>query len=114
MSNSKVIEQLIAAIFHVFGRSALPVAQVRELVGRTEKNRKAFNMCDGRNTQQEISRRLRIDQGQLSKSFARWIESGIAFRIGDESESRLLHIYPIPPDKAPRTRSKRNRRASRR
>ena len=62
MSNSKVIEQLIAAIFHVLGRSALPVAQVRELVGRTEKNRKAFNMCDGRNTQQEISRRLRMSE----------------------------------------------------
>lgn len=113
MATSKVMEQLVAAIFHVLGRSAVQLTQVREIVGRTEKNRRAFNLCDGTNTQKEISRRLRIDQGQLSKTFVRWVESGIAFRIGDESESRLLHIYPIPPDKAPRTRAK-NRRAARR
>ena len=101
--------QLLSATFHVLSRSAIQMPQVRELIV-TEKNRQAFNYCDGSLTQKEIAKKLRIDQGQLSKTFKRWLEAGIVFRIGERTESRLLHVFPVPKEKGSSTRTKRKKK----
>jgi hypothetical protein len=95
VKDSTTFEQLAAFLIQLVGRTAIPPDQVRDLIGTGRVNLKAFNMCDGTNTQKSIAKKLRIDQGQLSRTFSRWVESGIAFRVGDRKEARLLHIYPI-------------------
>lgn len=107
------LEQLVACLIQIIGRSVMPPERVLDLVGGGKANLRAFNMCDGLRTQKEISRKLKIDQGQLSKTFTRWIEYGIAFRVGDESESRLLHIYPVQADGAREKRNQRKRKVRR-
>src|SRR5712691_7442754 len=116
MTNSSALEQLVACLIQIIGRSVVPAAQVEERVGRGRKHLSAFNMCDGKHTQKDITRKLRIDQGQLSRTFTRWIQSGIAFRLSDGSEARLLHIYPAQAGNAPkkRLRKRKARRAARR
>jgi hypothetical protein len=89
-------EQLIGCLVQIVGRATIPPEKVRELVGTGKATLNAFNMCNGLLTQKEIAKKLRIDQGQLSRTFDRWVVNGIAFRVGDATEARLLHIYPIP------------------
>lgn len=111
------LEQLVACLIQVIGRSVMPPNRVLDLVGGGRANLRAFNMCDGLRTQREISKKLKIDQGQLSKTFSRWIECGIAFRVGNGSESRLLHIYPVQADGTEKKRiqgKRKVRRAARR
>jgi predicted transcriptional regulator len=100
MTKTSTLEQLVGCLLQVVGRSVIPENRVRGLIGKGKKNLRAFNMCDGRNTQKEIAKKLKIDQGQLSKTFTRWVESGIAFRLGEDKESRLLHIYPVTKTEA--------------
>lgn len=117
MKSSAELEQLIECLIQVIGRATMPPDRVQELVGGGRANTKAFNMCDGSATQKNIAKTLRIDQGQLSRTFSRWVESGIAFRVGDGTEARLLHIYPIQQEASKRKTSiKRGKghRASRR
>lgn len=117
MTKSATVEQLLACLIQVISRTAMPAERVRDLVGDGKANLRAFNMCDGVRTQNEIAKKLKIDQGQLSKTFARWVETGIAFRVGDENESRLLHVYPVPKSdnagRKQRTGKRKTRRATR-
>lgn len=114
MTNSSTLEQLITCLIQVIGRSAIPSDQVRAIVGDGRSNRKAFNLCDGTNTQMDIARKLKIDQGQLSRTCSRWVENGVAFWIGNGKEARLLHIYPVPGEerKSPRKRAKSGGRSA--
>jgi DNA-binding MarR family transcriptional regulator len=120
MEQNSRIEQLIASLIQVIGRAALPPDKISEFVGRGRAQLRAFNMCDGNHTQIEIAKKLRIDQGQLSRTLTRWVENGIAFRVGEGKELRFLHIYPIPTTTERRAKAKvkarrrRGRRASRR
>jgi hypothetical protein len=70
-----------------------------------KKQIEAFNLCDGTLSQGEVSKKTGINQGNLSRTFTRWVESGIAFWIGEGKDSKLLHIYPISP--AAKKRSKK-------
>ncbi len=104
-------EQLLQCLVQIIGRAVIPAEKVYEAVG-TRKNRvKAFNLCDGSLSQKEISAKTGIDQGNLSRTFKRWVESGIAFPIGDENDARLLHIYPLPTaTKAKRKKKKKKKK----
>ena len=97
-------DALLRALIVTTGRAAFSVKDVYALVnptGKGAKQIKAFNLADGTLTQGEIATKVKIDRGNFSRAVARWIESGIMFRLGEGRESQLLHIFPIPT-KAPK------------
>lgn len=96
MKSDGTIEYLLECLIHVIGRVAMPVDKVAEVVGEGKKQRAAFNLCDGSNAQTDISKKTGIAQGNLSKTFKRWVENGVAYWIGEGKDARLLHIYPLP------------------
>jgi DNA-binding MarR family transcriptional regulator len=87
---------LLRAILSMTARQAFSVESMRDVVGTGEKQVRAFNMCDGSHSQGEISKALKIDPGNFSKTISRWIEAGILLRLGDGRDTKLLHIYPLP------------------
>lgn len=96
MTNEESTNQLFRILIQVIGRAAIPLATVQEVVGSGRKQITAFNLCDGTLTQSEVAQKTRIDQGQLSRTFTRWVQNGVAFWIGEGKEARLLHVFPIP------------------
>jgi len=85
---------------------AIPEEQISSVVGNSPKYLKAYNLCDGTKSQQEIAKQAKLDQGNLSKACARWIQNGVAFWMGEGKDARLVHIYPInsSPNKTAKTR----------
>ena len=96
MAQNQHLEQLLQCLIHVVGRAAMPEARVREVVATGDKQVEAFNLFDGKRTQTEVAQRVGVDQGNLSRAAARWVENGVAFWIGEGDDARLLHIFPIP------------------
>ena len=109
MDEGAKVEQLLKCLIHVIGRAARPVEDVQAIVGSGRRQVKAFNLCNGSNSQNEIARKSGIDQGNLSRSCSRWVEHGVAFWIGEGKEARLLHIYAIPIATSPKPRPRRKR-----
>ncbi len=110
MDNDQKIEQLLEALVHVIGRSAVPLEEVQKAVATSAKHVKAFNLCDGIRAQKQVVKACRMNQSSLSKTFARWVENGVAFWIGEsKADRRLLHIYPIPASSAKAKKKKRAR-----
>jgi len=87
---------LLRCLLHVIGRIAIPDKAVRAVIGKGKNRVKAFNLFNGRLTITEMSKKTKIDVGNLSRATTKWVDSGIAFRIGDGDDARLLHVYPIP------------------
>jgi hypothetical protein len=87
---------LLRCLLHVIGRSSIPAAEVRRVVGKGKHRIKAFDLFDGRHTIQEVARRTKIDAGNLSRAADNWVRHGIAFWIGEGKDARLLHVYAIP------------------
>jgi hypothetical protein len=87
---------LLRCLLQVIGRSAIPDKTVRAINGKGKNRIKAYNLFDGRLTITEVSKKAKIDQGNLSRAINVWVDSGIAFRIGEGDDARLLHVYPIP------------------
>ena len=107
-------EDLLRCLVHIAGRTAVPVETARAVVGEGKNRAKAFNLCDGQTTLKEISKKTKIDIGNLSRAVSNWVEHGVAFRIGDGKAALPLHIYSLPKEdrrknKAPKKR-KRNRK----
>lgn len=96
MKTTEQSDQLLRCLVQIIGRAAMPTEKVFELVGRGEKQVEAFNLCDGTLSQREICKKTGIDAGQMSRTFTRWVENGVAFWIGEGQAARLLHIYPLP------------------
>lgn len=90
----------------VIGRLAFPPEQVAEIVG-TGKQLSAFNLSDGTRTQRAICRKTGLDAGSLSRTVDRWVQAGVAFRMGAGKESCPLHLYPLP--KSPKRTPARTR-----
>jgi hypothetical protein len=61
-----------------------------------EKQRRAFNLCDGSRSQAEITKELGLDSGNFSKTLSRWVDEGIVIRVGEGREAKPLHVYPLP------------------
>jgi hypothetical protein len=116
MTPTRTLEQLIECLIQVVGRAAVPESKVFEIVGTGMKQRRAFNLADGSRSQNDIARQAKVDQGNLSRTAARWVENGVAFWIGEGKDARLMHIYPVPirgaapPQKGQRGMRKRARR----
>ncbi len=90
-------EAYLKAILATVARQTFPPSRILEILGAGagEKQRRAYNMCDGTNTQAEIAKELGLDQGNFSKTVSRWIEEGIAIRVGEKRDARLIHVYPL-------------------
>ena len=93
MENGARLEQLLQCLLQIIARAAIPETRVAVVVGTKAKQLKAFNLSDGTRTQTEIAKQVGVDQASLSRSATRWVDAGIAFRIGDGKDARLLHIY---------------------
>lgn len=91
-------EAYLRAILATVARQTFPPEKILEIMGPNsgEKQLRAFNLCDGTKSQAEIAKVLGLDQGNFSKSVARWIDAGILIRVGENKESRPLHVYPLP------------------
>lgn len=85
---------LLRAILTTVGRQTFPLDALTEIVGG-EKQVKAFNLCDGTNSQAQIAAAAGIDQGNFSRTLKRWVDQGVVFRTGDPNDIRPLHIYPL-------------------
>jgi predicted transcriptional regulator len=97
-------ESLLRAILMTVGRTAFRPKDVYRIVtpyARSEKNLKAYNLCDGRTPQHEIAQRAKLDKGQLSRAITKWIEAGVVVRVGDEELP--LHVYPLSKDSLEQT-----------
>ena len=97
----------------VIGRLAFPPEKVAEIVG-TGRQLSAFNLSDGTRTQKEICDKTGLDNGNLSRTVDRWVQAGVAFRMGTGKESCPLHLYPLPKSQKrtsarTRTRTRRKR-----
>ncbi|SRR6266480_3643050 len=90
---------LLRCLVQVIGRAAIPPEEIISVIGKRKKQIKAFNLCDGTRTLGDIARKAKINQGNLSRTTARWVEQGILFRIGEGKAARLIHIYPIAPNR---------------
>ena len=95
MKPEEQMNQLLQILIQVVARAGVPSASVRGIVGTGKKQIKAFNMCDGTLSQTDISRKLKIDAGNFSRTVTRWVEQGVAFKLGEGKQAKLLHIYPI-------------------
>ena len=109
MAPNRRLEQLLQCLIHVVGRAAMTEESVREIVATGDKQVEAFNLFDGTHTQTEVAQRVGVDQGNLSRAAARWVENGAAFWIGEGDDARLLHIFPIPLIKGKSQKASRRR-----
>lgn len=95
MSNADIY---LKATMSLIARQTFSPEKLRELVSArgTEKNLRAFNMCDGEKSQTEIATDLKIDAGQFSRTVKQWMDDGIIIKVGDGRNARLVHVYPLP------------------
>lgn len=91
-------KSLLKALLSVSSRIAFNEEEVRLIVAPTKaqiKQIRAFNECDGRQTQAGIAKKLRLDAGNFSRTVKRWIDAGIVHRVEFDGEDCLLHVFPI-------------------
>ena len=95
MDNSDVY---LKAMLAMLARQSFPPEKLADLVGK-DKQIQAYNLCDGSRTQAEVAKALGLDQGNFSKTAARWAELGVLIRVTDGKEVRPVHLYPLPAPK---------------
>jgi DNA-binding HxlR family transcriptional regulator len=86
----------LRAILAMLARQAIPPDELRKIVaprGDGAKQVKAYNLCDGRTAQSEVSKQSGIDPSNLSKTLARWEAAGIIVRAENP-----VHVYALPED----------------
>jgi DNA-binding MarR family transcriptional regulator len=91
----------LRAILATVARQTFPVEKILEIMGPKagEKQYRAFNMCDGTNTQAQITKELGLDPSNFSKTLGRWVDEGIVIRVTEQNEARPVHVYPLPESK---------------
>jgi DNA-binding MarR family transcriptional regulator len=98
----------LRAILAILARQTFPPMQLQELIARGgagERQLKAYNLCDGTRSQAEIAKDVGLDQGNFSRSLARWVDAGIVIRVGEGRDMRPLHVYPLPESLAKKGKS---------
>jgi hypothetical protein len=106
MNDTKRLADLLSCAIQILGRLAIPADKVSEVVGNKKKLVEAYNLCDGTRTQNEVVKKLRLDQGSFSATSNRWVKNGVAFWIGEGKERRLLHLYPLSETSGTRGRGR--------
>lgn len=91
-------ETFLRAILATVARQTFSPSKIIEIMGPNagEKQRRAFNLCDGSKSQAEIIKELGLDSGNFSKTLSRWVDEGIVIRVGEGREAKPLHVYPLP------------------
>jgi hypothetical protein len=109
---SKKFEWLLECLIHVIGRASMKSEEIKTVVGEGKKQVRAYNLCDGILTQNEIAAKAGLDQGNFSRSVDRWAKSGIVFRFKEGNEVKFLHIFPIPEKskRKPKQKKKNNKK----
>jgi len=95
---SEQTNQLLKILITLIGRTTFDEEQVKSIVAPNKnqvKQKKAYNLCDGTQTQRQIAKLVGLDEGNFSKTVKKWIEKGILYRVGEGKESKLLHVFPI-------------------
>jgi hypothetical protein len=110
MEESRRLEWILECLVHVIGRVAVNIDEVRKIIGNQAVHIKAYNLCDGTLNLTSVAKKSKLDQGNLSRSINRWVNSGVMFRFYEGKEVHLLHIYPIPGGGTRKRRKKRIRR----
>jgi hypothetical protein len=101
----------LKAILSTVARQAFPPDRLAELVMSNtggKKQLEAFNMCDGNHTQSQIAESVGLDKGNFSRSMSRWIDLGIVIRVGDGTEAKPVHVYPLSKEYLGSKRVKKN------
>ena len=89
-------EYLLKGILVTVGRTAFPPETLDKIVAPTagsDKQIDAYNLCDGETPQAAISKKAKLDAGNLSRSITKWVEAGVMIRVGDDKLP--LHLYPL-------------------
>lgn len=94
--NAGETNDLLRILIMLAGRLAVPPEQLPSLVSPKSNVSylKAYSLCDGRTALRDLVAETGIDKGSLSKTIAKWVDDGIAFRVGPEQYP--LHLYPLP------------------
>ena len=103
------LNDLLKCAIQVVGRIAMRPEQVGEvvIVKGNAKQLKAYNLCDGTRTQGEVAKAAGLDNGNFSRTAARWVESGVLFRTGSGKDAKVLHLYPLLKSDFKLTRSRK-------
>lgn len=91
-------DALLKGILATVGRTAFPPEALWKIVAPSAGSAKqilAYNLCDGETPQADISRKTKLDRGNLSRLITKWIECGVVIRVG--TEGHPLHLYPLSP-----------------
>ncbi|MBZ0259914.1 MAG: MarR family transcriptional regulator [Hyphomicrobiales bacterium] len=89
-------ESLLRAILATVAHTAFPPAKICEIVAPnagSDKQIVAYNLCDGKTTQAEIAKQAKLSKGHLSGAISRWLDAGIALRLGHDQNP--MHLYPL-------------------
>ena len=89
-------DALLKGILATVGRTAFPPEKLYKIIAPTTGSTKqvlAYNLCDGETPQAEISKRAKLDRGNLSKTIAKWVEAGVVVRVG--ADGHPLHLYHL-------------------
>jgi hypothetical protein len=88
-------DELLRFLVQLMGRHIFPEDVLRQIIGSSERQINAYNLCDGTRTQAEIAKVAQLDQGQFSRTAGRWAEAGVLFKVGTGRDGKLLHLYPL-------------------
>lgn len=88
-------EELLRFLIQLSARHVFPEDVLRQIIGSSERQVDAYNLCDGTRTQAEIAKASKLDQGQFSRTASRWAEAGVLFRVGTGRDVKLLHLYSL-------------------
>lgn len=90
---------LLKALISLTGRVAFSEVGLLKIIAPVKKGREklveAYNLCNGMRTQSEITKLLKLHEGNFSVKVNRWIEEGVLFRIPYDDGVCLLHVFPI-------------------
>src|SRR4051812_23241240 len=101
-------EVLLRAILSTVARQTFPPERLADIVlkGSGPKQLRAYNMCDGTVSQADVGKTVKLDPASMSRTVARWTEAGVVFKLGSGRDTRLLHLYPLPPDSLKRLKER--------
>lgn len=87
---------LLRALVQITGRTIYDDDGIKNIIGaKNKKLLKAYNLCDGTRTQQEVVKAAKLDPGNFSRTVVRWKKEGIVFRIDHGDCVNLLHVFPL-------------------
>lgn len=95
MSND--LDKLVPFAIGLLGRIAFPPETLEKIVmqGSGEKQKEAYNLCDGTRKQADIAKEVGLDASNFRKTVKRWEREGVLVRIGDDGSPRLLGLYRL-------------------